>query len=102
MALRLLLPRIWKFRCVSFRLMDCWCACAAVFIAKNAVLSSFAMGRQTSLVVDVGHDSTVGELSIDFGSRLVTFGLFWHFFYFLDQQLGWRQLVRSAASRWRS
>ena len=32
----------------------------AVFIAKNAVLSSFALGRQTSLVVDAGHESTVG------------------------------------------
>ena len=32
----------------------------AVFLAKNAVLSSFAMGRQTSLVVDMGHESTVG------------------------------------------
>lgn len=32
----------------------------AVFVAKNAVLSSFAMGRQTSLVVDMGHDATVG------------------------------------------
>jgi len=32
----------------------------AVFIAKNAVLSSFAIGRQTSLVVDAGHKSTVG------------------------------------------
>lgn len=34
----------------------------AVFIAKNAVLSSFALGRQTSLVVDAGHESTVGTL----------------------------------------
>ena len=34
----------------------------AVFIAKNAVLSSFALGRQTSLVVDAGHESTVGML----------------------------------------
>ena len=32
----------------------------AVFLAKNAVLSSFAMGRQTSLVVDMGHEATVG------------------------------------------
>lgn len=30
-------------------------------MAKNAVLSSFASGRQTSLVVDAGHDRTVGE-----------------------------------------
>ena len=33
----------------------------AVFLAKNAVLSSFATARQTSLVVDVGHESTVGK-----------------------------------------
>lgn len=33
---------------------------AAVFVAKNAVLSSFAIGRQTSLVIDSGHESTVG------------------------------------------
>lgn len=33
----------------------------AVFLAKSGVLSSFAMARQTSLVVDVGHDSTVGK-----------------------------------------
>ena len=32
----------------------------AVFLAKNAVLSSFAMGKPTSLVVDMGHESTVG------------------------------------------
>ena len=30
-------------------------------MAKNAVLSSFATGRQTSLVVDAGHERTVGE-----------------------------------------
>ena len=34
---------------------------AAVFMARNAVLSSFATGRQTSLVVDAGHARTVGE-----------------------------------------
>jgi len=33
----------------------------AVFLAKNAVLSSFATARQTSLVVDIGHESTVGK-----------------------------------------
>ncbi len=32
----------------------------ALFLAKNAVLSSFAMGRQSSLVVDAGHEGTVG------------------------------------------
>ncbi|EIE27441.1 putative Acttin-related protein 4 [Coccomyxa subellipsoidea C-169] len=31
----------------------------AVFLAKNAVLSSFAMGRQSSLVVDAGHEGIV-------------------------------------------
>lgn len=36
-------------------------ATPAAFIAKNAVLSSFATGRQTSLVVDAGHEATVGE-----------------------------------------
>ncbi len=35
--------------------------CPAIFLAKNAVLSSFATGRQTSLVVDAGHEATVGE-----------------------------------------
>lgn len=33
----------------------------ALFMAKNAVLSSFAIGRQTSLVVDLGHEATVSE-----------------------------------------
>lgn len=32
----------------------------AVFLAKNAVLASFATGRQTSLVVDAGHQCTTG------------------------------------------
>ncbi|CAL8463368.1 g2902 [Coccomyxa elongata] len=31
----------------------------ALFLAKNAVLSSFAMGRQSSLVVDAGHEGIV-------------------------------------------
>lgn len=35
--------------------------CPAIFLAKNAVLSSFATGRQTSLVMDAGHEGTVGE-----------------------------------------
>ena len=33
----------------------------AVFMAKNAVLSSFSTGRQTSLVVDAGHDRALGK-----------------------------------------
>jgi len=44
----------------------------AVFIAKNAVLSSFALGRQTSLVVDAGHESTVGTCFIYIVDRIYT------------------------------
>ena len=33
----------------------------ALFLAKNAVLSSFASGRQTSLVVDMGYESSIGK-----------------------------------------
>ena len=33
----------------------------AAFIAKSAVLASYAMGRQTSLMVDAGHDGAVGR-----------------------------------------
>ena len=33
----------------------------AIFLARNAVLTSFAMGRQSSLVVDAGHEGTTGE-----------------------------------------
>jgi len=32
----------------------------AVFLAKNAVLTSFASGRQTSMVVDMGYEGSVG------------------------------------------
>lgn len=39
-------------------------ASPAVFLAKNPVLSSFALGRQTSLVVDMGHSGTVGMASL--------------------------------------
>ena len=39
----------------------------AVFLAKNAVLSSFAMGRQSSLVVDAGHEGIVGKCPYPFG-----------------------------------
>ena len=35
----------------------------ALFLAKNAALSSFAVGRQTSLVIDLGHEGTVGTCS---------------------------------------
>lgn len=34
----------------------------ALFLAKNAVLSSFASGRQTSLVIDMGYEASVGTL----------------------------------------
>ena len=33
----------------------------ALFLARDAVLSSFATGRATAMVVDAGHDSTTGE-----------------------------------------
>ena len=33
----------------------------AVFLARNAVLASFATGRPTAVVVDVGHEGTTGE-----------------------------------------
>jgi hypothetical protein len=46
---------------LSLLLLPSPSAAAAVFMAKNAVLSSFASGRQTSLVVDAGHERTVGE-----------------------------------------
>ena len=36
----------------------------AVFLAKNAALSAFSMGRQTSLVMDCGYDATTGSLSV--------------------------------------
>ena len=34
----------------------------AAFLARDAVLASFAMGRQSSLVIDMGHRSTTGAL----------------------------------------
>jgi actin-related protein len=33
----------------------------ALFMARNAALSSFATARQTALVVDAGHRSTTGK-----------------------------------------
>lgn len=39
----------------------------ALFLARDAVLSSFATGRATAMVVDAGHDSTTGEFG--FGWR---------------------------------
>ncbi|KAK9839450.1 hypothetical protein WJX81_002957 [Elliptochloris bilobata] len=38
------------------------CSAPALFLAKNAALSSYATGRQTSLVVDMGCEGTVGVL----------------------------------------
>lgn len=37
----------------------------AVFLARNAVLSSFATGRQTSLMVDSGYKGTTGRKRLD-------------------------------------
>jgi actin-like protein 6A len=34
----------------------------ALFLSKSAVLSSFALGRQTSLVLDIGYEGTIGAL----------------------------------------
>lgn len=34
--------------------------CPAVFLGRNAVLSSFATGRQTSMMIDSGHKGTTG------------------------------------------
>ena len=39
------------------------CSAPALFLAKNAALSSYATGRQTSLVVDIGYEGTVGARS---------------------------------------
>lgn len=54
----------------------------AVFLAKSAVLSSFAMGRQTSLVVDCGHDGTTGRynhsLSFTWVERVISTKHGWH------------------------
>jgi hypothetical protein len=36
-------------------------SCAALFLAKAAVLSAFAVGKQTALVVDAGYRGTTGE-----------------------------------------
>lgn len=35
--------------------------CPALFLAKAAVLSAFAVGKQTALVVDAGYRGTTGE-----------------------------------------
>lgn len=37
----------------------------ALFLGKNAMLSSFAVGRQTSLAIDAGHEATVGETLVN-------------------------------------
>ena len=39
----------------------------ALFLARDAVLAAFAVGRPTALVVDVGHEATIGR---PFGSVL--------------------------------
>ena len=38
------------------------CGAPAIFLAKSAVLSSFALGRQTSLVLDIGYHGTIGAV----------------------------------------
>lgn len=40
--------------------------CPAVFLGRNAVLSSFATGRQTSMMIDSGHKGTTGSMPISF------------------------------------
>lgn len=42
----------------------------AIFLAKNPVLASFALGRQTSLVVDIGYDATIGAARCAVAARL--------------------------------
>lgn len=64
-------------------------------MAKNAVLSSFASGRQTSLVVDAGHDRTVGERA---GLALVS-NLFFIFLCVLLLAFGGRWGVAGLAGR---
>jgi hypothetical protein len=36
-------------------------SCPALFLAKSAVLNSFAVAKQTSLVVDAGYTNTTGK-----------------------------------------
>jgi hypothetical protein len=73
----------------------------AVFLAKNAVLSSFAMGRQTSLVVDMGHESTVGTLCDRDCSYYIGGGMHWTIRVIVLRSLAART-VRSGASRCRA
>ncbi len=47
-------------------------AAPALFLAKNAALSSYATGRQTSLVVDMGHEGTVGAPATSPPARALT------------------------------
>ena len=47
-------------------------AAPALFLAKNAALSSYATGRQTSLVVDMGHEGTVGAPATPPPARALT------------------------------
>lgn len=53
----------------------------AVFLAKQAVLCSFALGRQTSLVLDIGYDGTVGSRTALFvlgiACQISVFYLYW-------------------------
>lgn len=37
------------------------CRCPALFLAKDAVLSTFSVAKQTSIVVDSGYSCTTGK-----------------------------------------
>jgi hypothetical protein len=37
------------------------CRCPALFLAKDAVLSTFSVAKQTAIVVDSGYSSTTGN-----------------------------------------
>ena len=55
----------------------------ALYLARNAMLSSFACGRQTSLVIDAGHAATVGAfflcmMTLHCSLRLACQHLCWH------------------------
>ncbi len=50
--------RAGRERCVEVLFETC--RCPAVFLARAAVLASFAVGRQSSLVVDAGYRGVTG------------------------------------------
>ena len=57
----------------------------ALFLAKNAVLSSFATGRQTSLVIDMGYEGSVSKCSLTLSRMCICL-------LFQTSQLIWQQL----------